>query len=188
MHYGTKNILHYFSLFSSIFLKGDMSMATELRLLACIVLVLEFDSIEKEFHQKQQDVLGIKDPCVTPDDEKLQAVLRRTSTIGQHGWACNYDIYALSRVLKASVDVLCPSPYGIDDKTALMSNGIFGRAADESRKIRLIFYSSDFFNYKPGTMEKGKLCELYKAVHFAPLFPQTEKVLPEDKQKNSKHT
>ena len=176
----------YYSI--SIVLVGDLSLVPALRLATCIKLVLDFKAIEQEVAKKRSDALakmGIKD--TDRNDESLNSLLQRTAQMG--GFGSKYEFCALSRVLKASINVLYPSPYGSADKNIPLNGGIFGKNLnDPSRTINLIFYSTEFHSYKKNNSQQSgvKMSDLYQANHFSPLLMvRDEYETPSGRQNNN---
>ena len=176
----------YYSI--SIALVGDLSLVPALRLATCIKLVLDFKAIEQEVAKKRSDALAkmkIKD--TDRSDESLNNLLQRTARMG--GFGSKYEFCALSRVLKASINVLYPSPYGSADKNIPLNGGIFGKNLnDPSRTINLIFYSTAFHYYKKNNSQQSgvKMSDLYQANHFSPLLMvRDEYETPSGRQNNN---
>ena len=163
----------------SIILVGDLSLVPLLRLLTSMILVLQYEDIDKELRLRREAIIGKdKSNLKKPENETLSAILNNSAKM--QGWAGKYEFSALSRILGASINILYPSPYGKNDLNIKMNGGKFGKASDPSRTIELIFYNSTFQSFvNPSTKEN-----LYRAVHFAPLLAKQPPVFQKSNEKS----
>ena len=163
----------------SIILVGDLSLVPLLRLLTSMILVLQYEDIDKELRLRREAIIGKdKSNLKKPENETLSAILNNSAKM--QGWAGKYEFSALSRILGASINILYPSPYGKNDLNIKMNGGKFGKASDPSRTIELIFYNSTFQSFVNPSIKEN----LYRAVHFAPLLAKQPPVFQKSNEKS----